>query len=170
MKRSKLLVLLSVITLGIVACQAPESSVKDIFPKNLNLLQHGVPIAIQVPEDAKVTNRSDNFMQDVVVEGRDYYVQIYSHDATALSCTTLASEALSEIKVSNETFKKVISGDDCGFVYEVQVPGDTTKCYNFAYFRVQGNKSFEYSTTTGRRQPFTLEQVQNMYASMKEQK
>ena len=170
MKMRKFGVLLSAIVFGLVACQEPESTIKDLFPKQLNLLQHGMPIAIQVPEDAKVTNRSDNFMQDLIIEGTDFYVQIYSQDATSPSCSYLAGEAKTDVKVTNTTFQRMVLEEDCGFIYEVQVAGDTTKCYNFAFFRVQGNKSFSFSTTTSRRKPFTLEQVQNMYAALKEQK
>lgn len=167
---NNLLMVCSFIVLGLAACQTPEPTVEDLFPKQLNLLQHGIPIAIQAPEDAKVTNRSDNFMQDVVVEGTDYYVQIYSQNASSASCKTMTSEAKSDVKKSNMTFQRMLTEDDCGFVYEVQAPGDTTKCYNFAYYRVQGNKSFSFSTTTGRRKPFTQDQVQRIYAAVKAQK
>lgn len=171
MKMSKLLLTLcGCMLLGVMACESPESTVEDLFPKQLNLLQHGIPIAIQAPEDAKVSNRSDNFMQDVVVEGTDYYVQIYSQNASSPSCTAMASEARADVQKSNETFQRMIIEDDCGFLYEVQVPGDTTKCYNFAYYRVQGNKSFSFSTTTGRRKPFTQEEVTRIYDAVKAQK
>ncbi|BDS13483.1 hypothetical protein [Aureispira anguillae] len=171
MKMSNLLIIGTFILLGIVACQPPEPTIEDLFPKQLNLLQHGIPIAIQTPEDAKVTNRSDNFMQDVIVEGTDYYVQIYSQNATALSCSDLATEAQREIETgANTTFQRMIKEEDCGFIYEVQAAGDTTKCYNFSYYRVQGNKSFSFSTTTGRRKPFTQEQVERIYEAVKAQK
>lgn len=165
---NKLLVVLISMMVAMMACQniPQEQSIKEIFPKQLNLLQHGIPIAVQAPEDAKITNRSDNFMQDLVIEGTDYYVQIYGKGASSPRCSTLAKEALAEIKVSNETFQRVVLEDECGFVYEVQAIGDTTKCYNFAHFKVQGNKSFEFSTTTSRRKPFTQKEVENMYKAV----
>lgn len=169
MKMNNLWIVGLLIVLGMVACQSPEPTVEDVFPKKLNLLQHGIPIAIQAPDDAKVTNRSDNFMQDVVVEGKDYYVQIYSQNASAPNCKTLASNAQADVKATNTTFQRIIQEDDCGFVYEVQAPGDTTKCYNFEFYRVQGNKSFSFSTTTGRRKPFTQDQVIRIYEAVKAQ-
>lgn len=167
---SKSFGLFFLVILVVTACQEAKPTTEMLFPKQLNLLQHGIPIALQVPEDAKVSNRSDNFMQDVVIEGKNYYVQIYSQNATSFSCASLAGEAQSELKTSDPNFQKVVSQDDCGFVYEVQVPGDSTKCYNFNFFRVQGNKSYSFTTTTGRTKPFTLEQVQQIYAAVKEQK
>jgi hypothetical protein len=170
MKLRNVLIVCILIALGLIACETPkESTIKDIFPKQLDLLQHGIPIKIQVPEDAKVTNRSDNFMQDVVVEGTDYYVQIYSQGATLPECTAMATEALVDIKKTNPTFQKTILEEGCGFVYEVQIPGDSTTCYNFNHYVVKGNKSFSFSTTTGRRQPFSKKAVENIYQAVKEQ-
>lgn len=170
MKLSNVLTVCIVILLGLTACEEPkEPTAKDVFPKQLDLLQHGIPIKIQAPEDAKVTNRSDNFMQDVVVEGTDYYVQIYSQGASSPQCNAMATEALADIKKTNPTFQKTILEEDCGFVYEVQIPGDSTTCYNFNYFSVKGNKSFSFSTTTGRRKPFSKKEVENIYQAVKEQ-
>jgi hypothetical protein len=170
MKLRNVLIVCIFIALGLIACETPkEATIKDIFPKQLDLLQHGIPIKIQAPEDAKVTNRSDNFMQDVVVEGTDYYVQIYSQGATSPQCATMSSEALMDIKNTNPTFQKTILEEDCGFVYEVKIPGDSTKCYNFNYYAVKGNKSFSFSTTTGRREPFGKKVVENIYWAVKEQ-
>ena len=163
------MLILGVLVFGMVACQEAGPGIRDIFPKQLNLLQHGIPIAIQAPNDAEVSNRSDNFMQDIVIKGTDFYVQIYSQNATSPSCQTLAGEARADIKLSNRTFQRIVLEESCGFIYEVQAPGDTTKCYNFAYFRVQGNKSFSFSTTTGSRKPFTLDQVTNIYNAIKKE-
>jgi len=158
------------ITLGLMACETPkEATIKDVFPRQLDLLQHGIPIKIQVPEDAKVTNRSDNFMQDVLIEGTNYYVRIYSNGATSPQCSTITKEALAEVKKTNPTFKRTILEEACGFIYEVQISGDTTKCYNFNYHIVKGNKSFSFSTTTSRRQPFSKKVVEHIYQAVKEQ-
>lgn len=104
MKMNNLLMACSFIVLGLVAYQNPAPTTEDLFPRQLNLLQHGIPISIQAPEDAKVTNRSDNFMQDVVVEGTDYYVQIYSQSVSSVNCKSMASEEKTEIKKNNPTF------------------------------------------------------------------
>jgi hypothetical protein len=170
MKLSHVLIVGIFILLGVIACETPEeSTIKDIFPKQLDLLQHGIPIKIQVPEDAKVTNRSDNFMQDVLIEGTNYYVRIYSNGATAPQCSTITEEALIDIKKTNPTFRKTVLEEPCGFIYEVQIPGDSTKCYNFNHYTVRGNKSFSFSTTTSRRQPFSRKTVEHIYQAVKEQ-
>jgi hypothetical protein len=170
MKLRNVLMVCIFITLGLMACETPKKpTVKDIFPKQLDLLQHGIPIKIQVPEDAQVTNRSDNFMQDVLIEGTNYYVRIYSNGATSPQCATITKEALAEVKKTNPTFKKTILEEDCGFIYEVQISGDTTKCYNFNYHAVKGNKSYSFSTTTSRRQPFSKQAVEHIYQAVKEQ-
>jgi len=152
-----------------IACnQASQPTIKDIYPKQLNLLQHGIPVSIQTPENAKVTNRSDKFLQDVIVEGDRFYVQVYGQTATSSSCNTLATEARTELKTTEPTFQKFILEEDCGHIYEVQAPGDTTKCYNFFYYVVKGSKSFSFTTTTARRKPFTKQEVENMYTTVKE--
>jgi hypothetical protein len=153
----------------LVSCTEVPPSAKDLFPQKIDLMSVGMPIQIQAPIDAKVLDNSDSFLQDVKIKGKDYYLQIYSQTARALDCKTLATEAQRVLKTENPNFKKIIKEDPCGFVYSVQVPGDTTTCYNFAYYRIQGNNSFSFTTTNSNLIPFSLEMVQHMYLAVQAQ-
>lgn len=166
MKNFFLLVPCVFILIFITSCTEKKPDLNEIFPNKLNLSDQGVPVSILTPEDIDVKNNSDNFMIDVLLQSKSYHIQIYGQTATSLSCNTLAEEKKEEVKLSDPNFKAIIKEDDCGFIYELQVPGDTTKCYNFAYFRIQGDKSFDFSTTAGRRVPFTLSEVLNMYEAV----
>lgn len=160
------------LVLGLAACQSgasSEASLEERFPKKLNLLEYGMPFSIQVPADAKVKDQSNKFIQDLVIEGQDYYLQIYGQDAAAATCNALAQEAQTDLKTTSGTFKKMVTTEDCGFLYQVETPNDTNKYYNFAWYRIQGNKSFNFSTTASR-QLFTLDQVEAMYTAAKSAK
>lgn len=106
-------------------------------------------------------------MQDVVVEGKDYYVQIYGSNATSLDCAQLAQDALMDYKTTDAAFKGVTQNDSCGFMYAIQVENDTTKSYNFAYFSIKGNKVYTFSTTAGPLTDFSQEEVAAIYEAVK---
>ena len=152
------------------SCTDSEPKLERIFPQQIDLMTAGIPVKIQAPDDAKVIDDSDSFLQDVKIKGQDYYVQIYSQIARSLDCSTLAKEAQRLLKTENPNFKNSIKEDACGFIYAVQVPGDTSICYNFGFYRVQGNKSFSFSTTNSNLLPFSLEKVENMYRAVQAQK
>ena len=153
-----------------LSCADSVPKLESIFPQQIDLMTVGIPVKIQAPADAKVIDDSDNFLQDVKIKGQDYYVQIYSETARALDCKTLATDAQRVLKTENPNFKKIIKEDPCGFIYAVQVPGDTTTCYNFGIYKIQGNKSYSFSTTNSNLVPFSLEKVELMYRAVNDLK
>lgn len=166
----KYLAFLTILCTLIIACDNTPAEPASTFTQELNLIEYGIPVTLAVPEGAKVKNNTDDFMQDVVVEGKDYYVQIYGMNATSLQCKTLADEALLDYKTTDAAFKGVVQQDPCGFLYKVAVDNDTTTSYNFAYFAVKGNKSYTFSTTAGPLTDFDQAQVTAIYEAVKAQK
>lgn len=158
-----------VVLLSFVACDNTPPKPKSTFTNKTNLLEYGIPVILPTPEGATVKNNSDDFMQDVVVEGKDYYVQIYGSNATNLDCAKLAEESLVDYKTTDAAFKGVVQQDSCGFLYKVEVDNDTTTSYNFAYFAIKGNKAYTFSTTAGPLTNFSQEQVTAIYEAVKAQ-
>ncbi|MGH1338394.1 MAG: hypothetical protein ACRBFS_19920 [Aureispira sp.] len=155
--------------LGFVACDNTPPKPDPIFTNKMNLLEYGIPVTLLAPEGATVKNNSDNFMQDVVVEGKDYYVQIYGSNATSLDCAKLTQESLLDYKTTDAAFKGVVQQDPCSFLYKVEVDNDTTTSYNFAYFAIRGNKVYTFSTTAGPLTDFSQDEVTAIYEAVKAQ-
>lgn len=162
-----LLILATFLTLA--ACNNTPPQPDPIFTNKLNLLEYGIPVTLPTPNGATVKNNSDDFMQDVVVEGKDYYVQIYGSNASSLDCAKLAQEALMDYKTTDAAFKGVVQKDTCGFLYKVEVENDTTTSYNFNYFAIKGNKAYTFSTTAGPLADFSKEEVLAIYEAVKAQ-
>lgn len=153
----------------LVACDSTPQKRPSPYTKTVKLIEYGVPVTLKAPEDAKVTNRSDNLMQDILIEGDHYYVQIYGTAATTPDCKNLAQEALTDYKTTDGTFKEVLQQDDCGFVYSVQTERDTNTYYNFDYYTIKGNKTYRFTTTSGPLVDLNQQQVQEMYEAVKGQ-
>lgn len=154
----------------LIACDSTPAEPVSPFTQELNLMEYGIPVTLPVPEGATVKNNTDDFMQDVVVEGKDYYVQIYGSNSTSLQCEKLAEESLLDYKTTDAAFKGVVQQDPCGFLYKLEVDNDTTTSYNFAYFAVKGNKAYTFSTTAGPLADFDQGKVAAIYEAVKAQK
>lgn len=153
----------------LIACDSTPKKPKPQFTKTIKLIEYGIPVTLNAPEDAKVTNHSDNLMQDVLIEGDHYYVQIYGTSATTPDCKNLAQEALTDYKTTSSTFKEVVQQDDCGFIYSVQTERDTNTYYNFDYYSVKGNKTYRFTTTSGPLVDLDQQQVTFIYEAVKAQ-
>lgn len=161
--------LLFVALLSLIACESTPAEEKPAFTKTVNLLEYGIPVELNAPEDAKVVDASDDMIQDLRIEGDHYYVQIYGTVATRPSCKTLADEALIDYKTKNATFQRVVKQDECGFVYAVKTENDTTTYYNFDYFAVKGNKEYRFMSTTSPLVKLNQAQVEAIYEAVKNQ-
>lgn len=129
----------------------------------LDLMSHGLPIAINAPDSAEVVVDDLGIWKDVTVKhGDDYFIQILSSKATSLDINKLKSESLAEVK-AGRFFSKIIQEDDAGFVFEKKI--DEKINYDFRHFKIQGDS--EYSFQTGLIGTFTEDQVRNMYTSVK---
>jgi hypothetical protein len=126
----------------------------------LDLLEYGIPMSILAPDSAEVKTMDMGIIKDVSIKkGKDYYVQIFSSEATTTDVSAIKSEQLDAVK-NSEYFSQIISEDDKGFIYENMIDS-TRNTYGFRYVRVQGDK--EYVFQTGLIGMFTLEDVQRMY-------
>ncbi len=161
--------LIGVVLFHLMACDSTPKKPKSSFTKTVKLIEYGIPITLTAPEDAAVKDRSDNLMQDVLIEGDHYYVQIYGTSATNPDCKTLAQDALTDYKTTDGTFKKIVRQDDCGFVYAVQTERDTNTYYNFDYYSVKGNKTYRFTTTSGPLVDLNQQQVEAIYEAVKAQ-
>ena len=155
--------------LGWVACESGPTEPESTFTKTVQLIEYGIPVSIQAPEDAQVTNQSDNFMQDVLLKGTHYYVQIYGTPATTTNCNNLAQEALTDLKTTDPTFKQVVRQDDCGFIYAIQTENDTTTYYNFDYYAIKGNKAYRFTSTSGPLVDLNQSDLEAIYEAVKGQ-
>ena len=132
---------------------------KDDY-KPLDLLQHGFPLTIMAPDSAEVKKMSLTFQQDLTIKkGKDFYVQIFSADASTLDAVKLKEEKLNEVQ-TNPYFSKIVREDEHGFIYEKSL--DSTKHnYDFIFVKILGDK--EYIHQAGLVGVFNLEEVERMY-------
>lgn len=141
------------------------------YESEVDLKEHGLALKIKAPADAKVT-ASDGLVQDIKVEAKDFYVQIYGVDITQTADRkALKAEAVKEVQESASgcTFKRFVLEEDFGFVYELTCSRDTaSKFYDFRYLYVRGDREYTFQSTTTL--PFTEEQVKNMYEAVKQEK
>ncbi|MEM9824218.1 MAG: hypothetical protein AAF985_24245 [Bacteroidota bacterium] len=138
------------------ACQ--QSPTKSWQP--LDLLKYGVPITIMAPDSAKVKTMDLLVQKDVTIKkGEDYYVQIFSSDATTSDHKKILAELKADVK-NNPYFSKFLLEEDKGFIYETVIDS-THYNYGFRHIRIQGDR--EYIFQTGLIGNFDQEQVEAMY-------
>ncbi len=157
MKKITLIFLLFIV---ISSCSSdPHAGLKE-----LDLMQYGMPISIYAPEGADVKTMDFGVQKDVTVQkGKDFYVEIFSSEATTTNVDDVKNAQLKALK-ENPFFSKVIQDDKDGFIYENQV--DSTKFnYGFRHVKIQGDKEFIFQT--GLIGFFTKEAVEKMYAAVK---
>ncbi len=135
------------------------------FPANVDLsAELGAPIKIKAPADFKSV-ASKGIVDEVVVEGSNFYVQILAQDALGTTDRkALKAEAMAEVKALKE-FSAIVEENEFGFVFESNWEG-STKGYNFRYFVVHGSRIFDFRTNTVANYP--KEQVQAMFAAIQQ--
>jgi hypothetical protein len=163
-----LLLLAALVATVLMSCEPAAPKIEEIYPNKLDLMEYGVPYTLQTPTDFEVVDNSLSILKDLTIEGTDYKMIVYGKDASNPNTNALANTQLGNVK--NDTyikFSKLIRQDNGGFLYELQAVGDTTKAYNFHYFITKGDKEYHFTSSAGgRRPPFTLEQMTNMYLSV----
>jgi len=131
--------------------------------KKTELMSHGFPIAMYVPEGAVIQKTDLGVMQDLTIKAKkNYYVQIFSSDLLTLDKKVVMNEKLVEAK-SHRYFSKIISEEDDGFIFEKNVDGILN--YDFRYVKIQGDKEFVFQT--GLVGNYSEDDVKSMYASVK---
>lgn len=146
------------IAVGSVGCKENAAAK---YPK-LDLLKYGLPISIAAPAEAEVEKSDYGVMSDVTVKsGDDYYVQIFSSDATTMDAAKIKGDLLTETK-AGLYFSKIVEEHENGFIFEKQI-GERVN-YDFRVVKLQGDK--EYIFQTGLVGTFTEEQVRTMYEAV----
>ncbi len=131
--------------------------------KKTELMSHGFPIAMYVPDGATFKKTDFGVMQDLTIKaGDNYYVQIFSSDLLTLDMKVVMNEKLAEAK-AHRFFSKIISEEEDGFIFEKNIDGIIN--YDFRFVKIQGDK--EYVFQTGLSGNYTEEDVKAMYASVK---
>ena len=97
-----------------------------------------------------------------IKKGKNFYVQIFSANATTLDEVKLKEEKLSEVQ-TNPYFSKVVREDEHGFIYEKSLDS-TTHNYDFIYVKILGEKEFIHQA--GLTGGFNLEDVELMYQAV----
>jgi hypothetical protein len=144
---------------------ACEKSPKTNY-KPLSLLPHGLPVTILAPENPEIKVTDMTVMKDLTVKkGDDFNVQIYSSSANTTDVAQVKNEHLEEVK-SNPYFKKIVTDNPDGFIYEKQV--DSTMTYSFKYVFIQGDQEFIFQN--GILGIYNLEQINNMYDAVQQNK
>jgi hypothetical protein len=115
------------------------------------------------PDSAEVKKMSLTLQQDLTIKkGKNFYVQIFSANATTLDEVKLKEEKLSEVQ-TNPYFSKVVREDEHGFIYEKSLDS-TTHNYDFIYVKILGEKEFIHQA--GLTGGFNLEDVELMYEAV----
>ncbi len=149
------------VILSIVFCFSCKTDKVSDY-NNLDLLEHGMPISIKAPLDAKVTSDDLGVMKDVTVRsGDDYFVQILSSTAISLDAKAIKQTKLEEVK-AGEFFSRIVEDYETGFIFEKKV-GEKLN-YDFRFIKIQGDNEFIFQT--GLFGTFTEKDVRAMYKSV----
>lgn len=144
---------------GVIASCKNDS--KSKYPI-LDLLSHGFPIEIHAPEGAEVKVTDLGVMKDVTVKKDDYYVQIFSSEATELDASKVVDRLKNEAQNEDGFFSKMILEEPNGFIFEKKI--DDRINYDFRYVKIQGDNEYVYQT--GLIGTYTEDQVRDMYNSV----
>jgi len=126
----------------------------------LSLLEYGMPVTILAPDSVDIKKMDLVLQEDVSVKkGDDYYVQIFSAEATTRDPGKL-KESLKEEVMNNPFFSALVEEGTEGFIYKDQIDS-LHSTYGFRYVRIIGDK--EYVFQTGLTGSFSEEQVRKMY-------
>lgn len=129
-------------------------------------MQYNVPVTIMAPDSAKVkANNLSGIMQDVTIKSidDDYSIQVLASQASTNDMTRLKAEQLQLVR-DNRYFDSVLSEEANGFIFLNKI--DSTSLYGFRHIIYQGDQEFVFQNSFDG--IFTLEQVEAMYAAVKQ--
>jgi len=153
-----------VLALILLACAAEAT---DNW-KELDLMKYQIPVKIMAPDSAKVnaTNLS-GIMQDVTVRSPAdrYSVQVLASQASTNDMARLKSEQL-ELVRDNRYFERIVREEPDGFVFLNQI--DSTSLYGFRHIIYRGDQEFVFQNSFDG--TFNLEEIEAMYAAVKQKK
>jgi hypothetical protein len=153
----KNILLFALVMIIMTACK--QGSVKMVA---LDLLKYGVPVTIQAPENAKVTQpygEGEVWIQD---EASNFDIQVTKMITLGNDAAKVKAEQLEATK-RVEGFSKLIMEEKSGFIFEENI--DVLN-YDFKYIVVQGDKQYVFQK--GFTRIATLEEVEIMYNAVKQ--
>lgn len=134
---------------------------------DLDLLPYGIPITILAPDSADVNMSKLGVMKDITIKkGKEYNVQIFASPVSSGSLEELKAAQLDEVK-SNRFFSQIVLDEPQGFIYETVIDSSNI---NFGFRHVHYQADLEYVFQQSLIGTFTKEQIQKMYAAIKQDK
>lgn len=150
-----------VINMTLLSC---EGGVADAAWSQRDLLEHGVPMTIAVPDSVKVKVVEWSIQKDITLVGDDWYnLQIFSSRASTHDQKKLKADLLQAVQ-QGTFFSEVTLDEDDGFVFAMQI--DTLLNYDFRHVKIQGDQ--EYIFQAGMSSSYTKEQIDQLYKISKE--
>lgn len=144
------------IILLITACQRNTE-------QNVDLLAHGLPIEIAVPDSVEIAEKDWGIQKDLTLKNEQgFNLQIFATDAEERN---LNNRSLAEKKLvqTSQYFDKFIVEEPHGFVFQLNI--DSSLSYDFRHFKLMGDKELLFRT--GMFGTFTEGQVMDMYERSK---
>ncbi len=133
---------------------------------SLSLLKKGgIPITILAPDSTTIQTMDLIVQKDVSIKGpNNYYVQIFSSDATSTDVAKLKASMKAEV-TKQPYFHEIIKEEAAGFIFENKLDS-LTSSYDFRYALIKGNS--EYRFQAGLIGSFTIEEVELMYKAVQQ--
>jgi hypothetical protein len=149
-----------IVAIVLAACSnSPDSGWKEV-----NLIDHGIPLTIKAPENLEVERSKLAFQEDITIKGENGYdLQVFVSDAIVNS-TEAAIQNHKELVSDNPFFSKYIQEDADGFIYQNQLDSTYTS-FGFRYVKLMGGK--EYVFQEAMMGTFEEEQIKAMYEGVR---
>ncbi len=133
---------------------------------DLDLLPYGVPISVKAPDTPDVNMSKLGVMKDITIKkGKEYNVQIFASPVSSGSLEELKASQLEEVK-SNRFFSQIVLDEPQGFIYETVIDSSNI---NFGFRYVYYQADLEYVFQQSLIGTFTKEQIEKMYAAIKQE-
>lgn len=150
-----------IINLSLLSCEAGRA---DAAWLERDLLEHGVPMTLVMPDSTKVKVVEWGIQKDITLVGEDWYnLQIFSSRASTHDRKVLKADLLQSVQ-QGTFFSEVILDEDDGFVFATQI--DTLLNYDFRHVKIQGDQ--EYIFQAGMSSSYTKQQIDQLYKIAKE--
>jgi hypothetical protein len=147
----------ALVTVMMTACKLGEVKMVAV-----DLLKYGIPVTIQAPENATVTQpygEGEVWIQDTA---SNFDIQVMKMITLGNDAAKVKSEQLEATKTV-EGFSKLIMEEKSGFIFEENI---AVLNYDFKYIIVQGDH--QYIFQKGFTTIATLEAVEKMYEAVKQ--
>lgn len=138
----------------------------DVALVQTDLLEHGIPLDVNIPANAKITKGSFGSVQEVYIQDSSSFfnIQIKAIPAGTSDVTVSKAEEMTYVR-QDPYFSKLVQEDRDGFIYENNVDS-TLISYHFKYCVLQGGKTFVFENSQSSSP--SLEEAKFMYEAVKQ--